>query len=103
MKSFGSLTVPLTPLLLQAVQADFDIYRVGIGNNVSGYSEGWQAYSSKANCDNALGWLLNDRDHVSGDDYQVFCDDEGLGCGRSEEDSATNIVVLGFTNPALRK
>jgi hypothetical protein len=56
MKYTATTTIALATLL-QAVHANFDLYRVGVGGNgITGNGEGWQVYEEQASCDGALDW-----------------------------------------------
>jgi hypothetical protein len=93
MKFAGTLAITLTALL-QVVQADFEVYRIGSScSGLCGNAEGWQVYPEQANCDNDLGWHWNDSDDVSGSSG-VRCKDDEDGCGRSDESDSANIEAL---------
>lgn len=94
MKYAGTLAIALTALL-QAVQADFEVYRVADScSGLCGNAEGWQVYATEANCDNDLDWLWTDSDDVSGGKYGVRCKDDDDGCGRSDDSDSANIEAL---------
>ncbi|OAG12332.1 uncharacterized protein CC84DRAFT_112811 [Paraphaeosphaeria sporulosa] len=92
MKYTSAVTIAVATLL-HSVNANFDLYRVGLGGTgVSGNGEGWQAYEAEANCDNKLDWYWVDSEDVSGGKYGVRC--EGDGCGRSQDDDDKSLDVI---------
>jgi hypothetical protein len=95
MKYAATITIVLAALL-QAANADFDLYRVGLGGTgISGNSEGWQVYEQDtANCDSALDWIWRDSDDVSGGKFGVRCEGDGCGRGFEEANNPENIEVL---------
>jgi hypothetical protein len=93
MKYTATTTIALATLL-QAVHANFDLYRVGVGGNgITGNGEGWQVYEEQASCDGALDWYWVDSGDVSGGKYGVRCNGNG-GCARSGEADSSDIDVV---------
>lgn len=101
---FSSATVIAVATLLQAVDANFDVYRVGIGGNgITGNSEGWQVYEAEANCDNKLDWLWRVSDDVSGGKYGLRCVGTPGGCGRDDSNADIEILEMNFNGEHFSK
>jgi hypothetical protein len=93
---YAAVTTIALAALLQAANANFDLYRVGIGGDgISGNAEGWHVYEGEPSCDQALDWIWRDSEDVSGGKYGVRC--EGDGCPRSDVDlSLIEVVEMNF-------
>ncbi|KAF2868136.1 hypothetical protein BDV95DRAFT_158257 [Massariosphaeria phaeospora] len=92
-----SLTAVVLTALLQAVNADFNLYRVGIGGDgITGNSEGWQVYQDNAGCDNELDWIWRESDDVSGGQYGVRCEGDGCERGSDSNPSDIDLVEMNF-------
>jgi hypothetical protein len=90
---FTQISIVALAALLQAVRADFDLYRIGISSSgIGGNGEGWQVYPDSWTCGDAVDWIWRDSDDVSGSKYGVRC--EGDGCGRADGTDPADIDTI---------
>jgi hypothetical protein len=94
---FTQISIVALAALLQAVQADFDLYRIGAAPS-KGSGEGWQVHSDSWTCRDIMNQLWRESNDVSGDKYGVRC--SGDGCGRSDgtDPSDIEIVEMNFNS-----
>ncbi|MBE3048616.1 hypothetical protein IMZ48_40170 [Candidatus Bathyarchaeota archaeon] len=98
MKFVSATTVALAALL-QAADADFNIYRAGVGGNgISGNAWGYQVYEGEANCDNNKEWIWRSSKDVSGDKYGVRCKGGGDSCDPSGDPAGIEEMEFNFAS-----
>jgi hypothetical protein len=96
MKFISTTTVALAALL-QAANANFDVYAAGIGGNgISGNAWGYQVYDNPPSCDNIIDWIWRSSSDVSGGKYGVRCKGSGDGCDPSGDPSGIEEMEFNF-------
>jgi hypothetical protein len=104
---FISTTVLALPALLKVAQANFHVYRAGLGDGIGGATWGWQLYQHRATCDNNLDWIIKNSNDVSGSKQGIRCKGEGSACDASGDGSGIdeleiNVGDLHFSEYSTR-
>jgi hypothetical protein len=91
---FTQISIIAFAAFMQAVQADFDLYRIGMSTGgIGDNAEGWQVYPDSWTCDDAIDWIWRDDDDVSGGRYGVRCSG-GKGCDRADGSDPSDIDAI---------
>lgn len=96
---FVSTTIITWTALLQATNANFDVYMSGIGGNgISGNAWGYTVYDSPPGCDGAMDWIWRSSDDVSGGKYGVRCEGSNDGCDASGDPGDIDVMEFNFNS-----
>lgn len=96
MKFVSPTTVALAALL-QAADADFDVYATGLGGDgITDNVWGYQVFDGAADCEKHLDWIWRSGDDVSGGKYGVRCKGQGASCDPSSTDDPAGIEEMEF-------